>query len=43
MMMKPARTPPSAAVSADNTRERWLTVSLLAGSLALLAWCVIAL
>jgi hypothetical protein len=43
MMMKPARTPPSAAVSADNTRQQWLTVSLLAGSLALLAWFVIAL
>jgi hypothetical protein len=43
MIMKPARTPPSAAVSADNTRQQWLTVSLLAGSLALLAWCAIAL
>jgi hypothetical protein len=43
MMMKPARTTLSAAASTDNTRERWLTVSLLAGSLALLAWCVIAL
>jgi hypothetical protein len=43
MMMKSARTPPTAAVSADNTHERWLTASLLAGSLALLAWGVIAL
>jgi hypothetical protein len=43
MIMKPARTPPSAAVSADNTRQQWLTVSFLAGSLALLAWCAIAL
>lgn len=41
--MKPARIPPSAAVTSDNTREQWLTVSLLAGSLALLASCVIAL
>ncbi|WP_256451966.1 hypothetical protein [Microvirga sp. VF16] len=43
MMMQPARTAQSAAVFADNTRQRWLTVSLLAGSLALLAWCVVAL
>jgi hypothetical protein len=41
--MKPARTPPSAAVSADNTHERWLTTSLLAGSLSLFAWCVVKL
>lgn len=41
--MQPARTPQSAAVSADNMRERWLALSLLAGSLSLLAWCVAAL
>ena len=41
--MQPARTTQSAAISADNTRERWLTLSLLAGSLALFAWCVVAL
>lgn len=41
--MRPARTTQSTAVFGDNTRERWLTLSLLAGSLALLAWCVVAL
>jgi hypothetical protein len=42
-MMQPARTTHSAAVFGDNTRERWLSLSLLAGSLALFAWCVVAL
>ncbi len=41
--MQPAKTTRSAAVFGDNTRERWLSLSLLAGSLALLAWCVVAL
>jgi hypothetical protein len=43
MMMQPARTTQSAAVLDDNARERWLALSLLAGSLALLSWCVVAL
>jgi len=33
----------SMAVAANHSGERWLAVSLLAGSLALLAWCVVAL
>lgn len=41
--MQPARTTQSAAIFGDNTRERWLTLSLLAGSLTLLGWCVVAL
>jgi hypothetical protein len=41
--MHPTKATQPMAISAGNTRERWLTVSLLAGSLALLAWCVIAL
>lgn len=41
--MQLARTTHSAAVVGDNARERWLALSLLAGSLALLSWCVIAL
>jgi hypothetical protein len=33
----------SMAVAANHSGERWLAVSLLAGSVALLAWCVVAL
>jgi hypothetical protein len=43
MMMQPARATRSAAVSTDTMRERWLAGSLLAVSLALVAWCVVAL
>ena len=37
---KPTR---SMAVAVNHSGERWLAVSLLAGSLALLAWCIVAL
>jgi hypothetical protein len=43
MMMHPARATQSVAISASNMRERWLTLSLFAGSLALLAWCIVAI
>jgi hypothetical protein len=43
MTMHPTQATQSVTISVGNTRERWLTVSLLAGSLALLAWSIVAL
>ncbi|WP_262030093.1 hypothetical protein [Microvirga sp. Mcv34] len=42
-MMQHARPAQSTAISDSHTGERWLAVSLLASSLALLTWCVVAL
>jgi hypothetical protein len=41
--MHPAQTAQPVAIPFGNTRERWLSLSLLASSLALLAWCIVAL
>jgi hypothetical protein len=42
-MMQHARPAQSIAISDNHTGERWLAVSLLASSLALVAWCVVTL
>ena len=41
--MKRAESTRSVVVSADNPYEKWQALSLLAGSLALVAWCVVSL
>jgi len=41
--MQHARRTRSMAAAASQAGERWRALSLLAGSLALLAWCVVAL
>ncbi|WP_281401757.1 hypothetical protein [Microvirga soli] len=41
--MQHAKPTRSMAVAANHTGERWWALSLLSGSLALLAWCVVAL
>jgi hypothetical protein len=42
-MIKRAVSTRSVVVSADSPYKRWQALSLLAGSLALLAWCVVSL
>ncbi|WP_281351899.1 hypothetical protein [Microvirga makkahensis] len=41
--MQHARSAQTMAVSDNHTGERWLAISLLASSLAVVAWCVVAL
>jgi hypothetical protein len=42
-IMKRAESTRSVVVSADNPYEKWQALSLLAGSLAMVAWCVVSL
>jgi len=42
-MMQHAKSTRSMVAAGSHTGERWLALSLLTGSLALLAWCVVAL
>jgi hypothetical protein len=41
-MLQRAVSTRSIVVSADSLRETWQAISLLAGSLALVAWCVVS-
>lgn len=43
VMMQHAKPAQNIAISDNHMSERWLAISLLASSLALVAWCVVTL